>query len=285
MLRQIRFELFKMSRRPRTYIGCAAFLAMNFLLVLGIRYGGIGGMIAHQASAQGFEMIGSPANAEFMAWMVVGSPMSGPILMMFMPFFVCLIFGEIFGGESAEGTLRTVLTRPIGRSSFFTAKFAASLIYALGLVLFLGVSAYVMGLIAFGRGGLVAAGTFRRPMLTYYPEWTGMVRLALAYGVTFVGVVTVGMVALFVSSWLNSALGAIGGAIGLLFAMVIIGEIPYFAPIRDYLFSTHLFAGQNAFLDPIPWNEIRLALTCLGTYIGVLFLVSMLIFRRKDVLA
>ena len=115
-------------------------------------------------------MVGTPVNAEFLSWLVVGSPFASMILLTFMPFFICLVFGEIFGGEVAEGTLRTVLTRPIRRTSFFTSKFIACLIYAISLVFFLGLSAFLIGLVFFGRGGLLSTGTFEHPMLAWYSE-------------------------------------------------------------------------------------------------------------------
>jgi len=37
--------------------------------------------------------------------------------------------------------------------------------------------------------------------------------------------------------------------------------------------------------DPIPWHDINHALLCLGAYIAVLLIGSLLIFKRKDVLA
>lgn len=285
MLRQIGFELFKMSRRPRTYLGYSGFLLINVCVMLGLRYGHLEMIGTHGAADTGFGIVGSPANAEFMSWMVLASPLAGPILIMFMPFFVCLVFGEIFGGEVADGTLRTVLSRPIGRTSFFAAKFSAGLVYALSLALFLGISAYLIGLVFFGRGGLMVGSTFEHPMLAWYSEGAGLARLGLGYLLMCAGAVTVGMIAFFISNWLHNSLGAIGGAIMLLFTALIVGEIPYFKPIKDYLFSTHLLMGQKAFMDPIPWREIAFSLKCLGVYVGSLFIVSLAIFRRKDVLA
>ncbi len=284
MIRQIGFELYKMSQRPRTYLGFAAFLLINFFVMIGLKYGHLA-WGTHRAIHSGYAVTGSPANAEFMAWLAVGSPLSGMILIMFMPFFVCLVFGEIVSGEVAEGTLRTVLCRPIRRSSFFTAKVVASAIYSICLVLFLGISAYILGWVFFGRGGLLASGTFEHPMVAWYAHGPALARLCLSYILVCAGAVTVGMIAFFISNWLHNSLGAIGGAIMLLFTALVIGEIPYFKPIKDYLFSTHLLMGQKAFADPIPWQEIAFSLKCLALYIAALFAVSLAIFRRKDVLA
>ena len=60
----------------------------------------------------------------------------------------------------------------------------------------------------------------------------------------------VGMVAFFISVWLNNALGSIGGSMMLLFTMLIIGAIPYFKPIQDYLFTSHLFVGSEGVPRP-----------------------------------
>lgn len=284
MLRQIGFELFKMSRRPRTYLGFAAFLVINFLVLLGVKYGDIGQMAANQAVGFGSELVGRTATAEMMAWVTIASFASVPILTMFMPFFVSLIFGEIVSGESADGTLRTVLARPVRRGSLFAAKFIACMIYAAGLLGFVGLSAYVMGWIAFGRGGFISMGTFEQPMITYYNSSEALHRLALAYGLTAAAMAAFGMIAFFISTWLNNSMGAIGGAVMLLFAMFIVGEIPYFAPAKNYLISTHLLVGQKAFVDPIPWREIWTSLSYLGAYLAALFAASILIFWRKDIL-
>ena len=287
MIRLTIIELFKMSRRPRSYIGFAALLAINILFMLGMKYGGLDRELAGAAGrVGGLGVIGSPANGEFLAWTVAASPAAISILTMFMPFFVCMIFGEIFAGENAEGTLRTVLARPITRSSLFTAKFAASAIYAACLVFFLGISAYVIGVAAFGRGGLLTVDVMNNTgMIAWFSEGEGFLRLGLCYALTFVGMTCVGTAAFFISVWLGNSMGAIGGAIGLLYVLFIVGEISWFKPIHEYLFSTHFFVGTKAFLDPIPWRDIGSSVICLGAYVVAFLVISALILKRKDILA
>lgn len=285
VIRQTGFELFKMSRRPRSYTGFAAFLVANVLALLGAKYGGLAGVMAAHASGGMLEMVGSPLDAEFMAWLVVGSPLSGPILIMWLPFFVSLVLGETFAGEHTEGTLRTLLTRPVSRGSVFAAKLASSAVYASALVAFLGLSAYAIGAAVFGTGGLLSTGTLMNPMLGWFARGEALARLALAYGLTLVVVFTVGMVAFFISIWLANPLGAIAGGIMLQFATFVMSEIGYFRPAKPYLFGAHMMVGQQAFLDPIPWKTICSALACLGVYIIVLLVASAVIFRRKDILS
>lgn len=285
MLKLIGIELFKMSRRPRTYLGPSAFLIISVLVMLGMKYGGLDGELARGAGSAGmFQVAGSPANAAFMAWAVGASQMSAPILIMFMPFFTCLVFGEIMAGEATDGTLRMVFSRAVTRSGFFAAKFISCLIYGLGLTFSLGLLAYLVGLIFFGHGGLLTTGTMDKMMIAWYGESEGVLRLLGCYFLTSLGMMAIGMIAFLISTWLNNSLGAVGAAIMLLFSMFIVGEIKWFKPIKPYLVSTHFFSGGKVFLDPVPWNEIGSAVVTLTVYIVALFTISWLIFRRKDIL-
>jgi ABC-2 type transport system permease protein len=284
MIRQIGFELYKMAKRPRSYTGFAAFLVFNVIILLAAKYGGLSSQAAGQAAGGGLQMTGSPMNAEFMAWFVVGSQeFAGGMVVFWMPLFVSLVLGEIFAGENAEGTIRALLARPVTRNSVFMAKFTASLIYVSALVVFLAASAYALGAAFFGTGGLLTYGMSGK--LVWYSQGEALARLALACGLTCVVALTIGMVALFISVWLSNSLGAVAGAFMLLFATAIMSAIPYFEHIKPYLFGAHVGVGTKAFVDPIPWREIGASALCLGVYIVVLLVGSLMIFRRKDVLA
>jgi ABC-2 type transport system permease protein len=285
MLRLIGNEIFKMTRKPRTYLGFAAFLVIDILLLLGLRYGGIEGIIQNGVGGRGIQMVGSPINAVFFAWLVVGSPFSFAIVSVWIPFFSSIVSGEIMAGEHSDGTMRALLTRPINRLSLLWAKLIACMLYCILLVFFLGTVAYLFGWIWFGRGGLSATGTMMQPMLVWYPESEGLHRLVLSYLMTTLFATTVACIALFISVWLNNAVGAIGGTMLLTFMLAILGEIPYFHVVKPYLYTSYVFMGQKMFLDPIPTADIHQGLITLGIYIISFVALSAFIFRRKDILA
>jgi ABC-2 type transport system permease protein len=216
---------------------------------------------------------------------VVGSPFAFPILTVWIPFFTSIVSGEIMAGEHSDGTMRALLTRPISRLNLLWAKLVACLLYGILLVFFLGVIAYLFGWIWFGRGGLTATGTILQPMLTWFPEAEGIRRVAMSYLLTTVFSTTVACIALFISVWLNNAVGAIGGTMMLTFMLAILGEIPYFHLIKPYLYTSYVFIGQKVFLDPIPVADLHQGLITLGVYIAVFVALSAVIFRRKDILA
>lgn len=285
MLKLIGFEFFKMSRKPRTYLGAAAFVFFNILILLALKYGGIAGIMADQASGQNFQVVGSPINAAFFAWLILGSPVALTILGVWLPFFTCLVTGEIVAGEYSDGTLRPLLSQPISRMKLLGSKLTACVAYTVLLVIFLGAIAYLLGWIWFGRGALMSTGSFTHPMLTLFPEAEGLQRLLLAYLITSVYALCVGSIALFISVWLNNSIGAIGGAMLLTFVTAIMTQIPYFKTIAPYLFSDYVFLGQKVFLDPVPRSEIYHGLEVLGLYILIFTILSALIFKRKDILA
>lgn len=286
MFKLIKFELYKMSRRPRTYIGILAFIVINFLVALGIAKTGLGDIANYGANATaGLQIVGSPKNAVFVLWSVVGSFFSGPFLIMLLPFFTAMVFGEIYAGESLDGSFRTLLSRPVSRQAVISAKIIASIIYTIVLLLVLGLSAYIIGWVWFGRGDLIATGTLFHPMLAIYPESEALVRVLMCLGMNLLYLLCVGMIAFFISVWLSNPIGAIGGSVMLSITTVIISGIPYFKNIKDYFFGSHALDGQIMFFNPLPIKEIHTSIVVLGIYIIVFGLLSYLSILRKDIVA
>lgn len=283
MFRLLGFELYKMYNRPRSYVAFFGFLLICFFVVLAARYSGFDAIIEHSSMAEG--LVGTPLNAAFMAWSMLGSPFAIMSITMMLPIFVCLIFGEIHAGENADGTLRAMLAGPVTRGQVFTSKIVASLLYTVALVAFLGGIAYVLGWAAFGRGGLLALGTFEDPMIAWYSEGEATGKLVLGYALTVAPAITVGSIAYFISICFGNAIGAIGGAIMLMIVMGIVGvlPLPFAEAARPYFFSSYLLIGRQAFLDPINWKEIAQGLAVLGGYTVLSLGASLVVLRRKDI--
>ncbi len=283
MLRLLRFELFKMYSRPRTYVAFFGFLLICFFTVLGLRYGGAEGILHGSPMGSQMGMVGSPLNAGFVAWLMIGSPFAIMIITVMLPIFVCLIFGEIHAGENSDGTIRAMLAGPVTRTQVFCSKLIASILYTIALLLFLGTISYLLGWVAFGRGGLLVVGGLENPMLAWYSEGEGMWRLLFGYALTMAPALTIGSIAYFISIWLGNAIGAMGGAIMLLIVMGIVGALPYCESVKPYFFSSYMFIGMRGFYDPIPWHDIWQGLGVLGAYTVVCLGASLIILRRKDI--
>lgn len=280
MLTQIRLELFKLTRRGRSYLGFVALMGIAGLVVLGFRQESP----FQDVSALGFISAGSVLNGGLIAWFLLRFT-----IMLFLPLFVCVIAGDLISGEAAEGTLRSMLTRPQSRGRLFVSKFITAVIYTVALTLFLGIVSYVTGAIFLGRGVLMTfqSGTILYPQEIFVTESEadGLMRLLGAYTFSSLSMLAVGSIAFFLSTIVTNSLGAIGGAMVVYIAFRLLGVISYFDPIEPYLLTTHIETFERFFVEPIPWAEIRNSASILLIYVAVFAGAGFIVFSRKDVLS
>ena len=275
MLTNLRLEFLKLLRKSRTYIGPVAMCLLITLLLVGMKYG-------HQFEymrrrlEQDFIVSGSFVNAAFLARYLLEG-----IVYTFLPLFACLVCGDLIASEAADGTLRTLLCRPVTRVAVAVSKYVVGIIYVLALTLGTGLAAYLVGSVLLGRGSLLVLSGG----IWIFPEQTALVRLAAAYALVAAGMVAVGSIAFAVSTFLSNSNGAIAGAMGLLYGSVVISEIEYFAKLKPYLLTTHLDAWRRFFTNALDVHLFAESVGVMLIYSAVAFLVGLAIFQRRDVLA
>jgi ABC-2 type transport system permease protein len=280
VLKQIKLEIFKLSRRARSYLGFAAMLGLAGLVVLGLAQGPpqIGG-----ASSQGFVTAGSFLNGGFAAWFMLRVT-----LLFFLPLFACVVTGDMISSESADGTLRTLLSKPVSRESVYCAKYIAAVIYTVALTIFMGIAAYIIGAVFLGRGSLTTfqTGTIIGAQGIYiFPETEGIVRLAAAYIFAAFAILSVASIAFFISSFVSNSLGAIGSAMLTLIAFQIMGMFDFFKPISEYLFTAHMESWSGLFITNVPWEQIFKSACVLCAYSAGFFTLGLIVFARRDILS
>lgn len=277
MLAQTRIELYKLVRRTRSYLGFGWMLLVAGLMAYGFRSGPEPADMLAGGMPRDFILVGSIVNAEFVAY----SLMRGAMLT-FVPLFVCLVVGDLVAGETTDGTLRPLLARPISRAKVLTAKYAAAVLYTFVLTLFLGVAALTVSRLFFGHGDLFTVESG----IAIFGRNEALWRLAGAYTLSALGMLSVGTIAFFLSTFVANSLASLGGAMMTMYALAIIGTIPYFQTGSRYFFTTHIEAvRREMFSVPIGWHEIATSAGYLGAYAIIFFVAAMLVFVRKDVLA
>ncbi len=271
----VRMEAWKLMRRGRSYIGPAGLLAIVFPTVIGLGYGPMGSEVERYVESS-VTMIGSPLNALFIARVVLP-----PTVFLFLPLFVSIVAGDQISGEAADGTLRGLLSRPVHRLSLLAAKFAVSLMYAVGLTVFLGISAFAVGHAFFGIGGLVSffGG------IAYFGVVEGMERLLLAYALAGAYQICVCSVAFLLSVFMNSSLAPVGVTFALMLVMGAVGEIPYFERLKPFFFTSYGDLFLHAFRVPLEPERLLRGVGALGVWSGAAFGVAALAFSRKDILS
>src|ERR1041385_7198557 len=132
MWKLLKIELFKIFKRPRTYIAFGAIAAIVFLFQIALWFDGktyIELILSNIDASFDFsdDFKDRLLNGYFVCFAVLN------ILLIQMPLLVALIAGDSIAGEANMGTLRLSLTKPVSRVQYMLVKFLASFVYTVAL--------------------------------------------------------------------------------------------------------------------------------------------------------
>jgi ABC-2 type transport system permease protein len=191
------------------------------------------------------------------------------VLPVFLPVAVAIIGGDSVAGEAANGTLRYLLVRPVGRTRLLVAKLVTMIVYVLVAVLVVAAVGYLLGMWLFpaqpGTATTVVTSV-SGPTLTP-AELTA--RMAGAVGYVGVSMLGVGAIAMFLSTLSESALGATLGALAALVASQLLDTLDAAAAVRPYLPTRYWLAWIDLFREPILWRNVERGLGIQLVYVVV----------------
>lgn len=271
-------EILKTFLKWRTYIGFIAVAVIVPLVEIAVKMQGdalVKGMT--RSLARDFLFAGNLINGYFVTFLIMNS------LWVHIPFLVTLGAGDQLAGEATGGTFRLLLIRPVSRTRILVSKYATTLLYTAGLVVFMGVLSAALGIGLFGTGDVVVEWKD----LTIIPQSEAFGRLCLALALAVLGMWVVASLAFLFSSLVENAIGPIIGTMAVIIVFYIVGNFPVdmFRPIRPYLFTSYLTLWQKAMEVPIPWGEIFSWGAILGGFSVGFFLITWYLFVRKDILS
>ncbi len=271
----LRLELRKALHKARTYIGPVALTLLIIAVGFGIKHS------HHLERMKGlmerdFIVTGSIVNAAFLCRSLLeGIPFT------FLPLFTCMVCADLLASESGDGTLRMLLCRPVTRMRVIVSKYTLGVLYTVGLTLGTGMMAYLIGTIILGRGSLVLFNDG----IWVIPEHTAILRLLAAYALVASGMLAVGSISFAISTFLSNANGAIAVAMGVLYGSAVIQEIEFFAPLKPYLLTTHLEKWRGLLQGTFDTHQFLHSVGIMLAYAVVSFVIGLIIFERRDVLA
>ncbi|MEJ2887244.1 ABC transporter permease [Actinomycetospora aeridis] len=153
----IRVELLKLVRRPRTWVAVGLLCLLPTIVAIFLATTRIS-----PPPGQGAAFL----SAVLQSGSLYPAAALALVLPIFLPVAVAVIAGDSVAGESAQGTLRYLLVRPVRRTSLLVAKLVAVVVFVVGSVLAVAGSSYVVGVSLFGAGDPVA-------VVRALPEVTG----------------------------------------------------------------------------------------------------------------
>ncbi|MCX8105500.1 MAG: ABC transporter permease [Ignavibacterium album] len=278
MFTLISIELYKIFRKWRTYIGFIAIGVLVPIIHIAMVYEGKNTIdFMTRNIQQSFVFVGNLLNTYLISYIVLNS------LTVHIPFLITLVGGDLLAGEATAGTYRIMLTRPVTREKFATAKFFAGVIYTNLLILWLAVMSLVLGYFIFGVGELLI---IKSDVIIIFKQNDVLWRFLGAYGYASLGMTVVASLAFLFSSLVENAIGPIVSTMAVIIVFVIISAInvDLLQSIRPYLFTNYISSWQLFFDDPVDFTEIFKSAGILIVHILIFFIATLIIFRRKDIL-
>jgi ABC-2 type transport system permease protein len=268
-VRSLGREFVKILFQRRTYVGWAGLLAVPLLIVLALDL----------SSSKPGPGEGPPFFAAILNnGIFVPLAAIGALSLFLLPLVASMAGAFPLAGEAEMGTMKTWMSRPIGRSTVLFSKWGVAIAYV------------VVGMLLVGIGGLLAGwAVFGIHPLTTLSGNTigigaGLARIALANLLILAALLCMVSLALCVSTLTDSSLTAAISAMVVFVVLTILNGFSYFDFMKPYTFTSYELAFTNLFREPIYWQPIRNAVLTYGVTVAGLLLVSWLIFRRKDIL-
>jgi len=292
----LRIELFKIFKRPRTYIAFGAIAIIVFLFQVALWFDGktyVDLVLSNIDTSFDFsdQFKHRLLNGYFVCFAILN------ILLIQMPLLVALVAGDSIAGEANMGTLRLSLVRPVSRRQYILVKYLASLVYTISLLLFLAILALLGSLLIFGTNDLIV---FRSMSIHQMSANDVLWRYTAAFGYATVALTTVASLAFLLSVFADNAIGPIIATMSIVIVFTILSEmnIPlYDRTIKPYLFTTHMVAWKGFFyvksdaggttikgsIENLP--AILKSLAILLSYIFFFLGSALFVFQRKDILS
>ena len=277
MIRLINIELFKIVKKPRTYIGFLAIFLIVGALQLAMYFEGEELIsIAIQNLENDFRLEGKIINANLLTYILLNS------IIIHIPILICLVTGDAIAGEAATGTLRLILQRPFKRSEIYIAKAITGFLYTISLMVFLAGMTYGLGLLLFGTGDLIVLRRGVTVIASDDVTW----RFFYAFCSGTLSMIVVASLSMMISSFVNNAIGPIVGTIAILIGLNIIFTLgaPIFKDILPYIFTSHITKWQYFFDFDIDNLVLQQSVVVQFVYILIFNLVGIWNFNRKDIL-
>jgi ABC-2 type transport system permease protein len=287
----ISIELYKIFRRPRTYIAFAAIAALIMVIQFGLKMDGqsYAGFLMKDINDT-LTVDGNVLNGYLICYILL------QLLLVHVPLLVALIAADMISGEANLGTLRLLFTTPYSRTQWVIGKFIAASIYTIVLLIWLAFLALFVSMWIFGTDDLFL---MKSNYVVLIQDKDVLWRYVGAFVFASFSLLTVTSLGFLMSSIANNSIGPIVGTMSAIVFFTILStlNIPLFSIIKPYLFTTHMNNWKEFFDIKVDGNneaiygtilniaKIKTSLIVLTLHIILFVTASVIITKRKDILS
>lgn len=243
MFRLLQIELYKIFKRPRTYIAFGVITVIILLVQIALKFGGkeyVGLMMS--GLNESFEVKPEEILNGYLVCFIILN-----LLLIHVPILVALVAGDVVAGEANMGTLRLVVSKPVSRFELLVVKFFASTVYTFLLLIWVAILALLVSILLFGTNQLAVPRELEFNIISTND-------ILWRYGAAFVfaglGLITVAALAFMFSVFSDNSVGPIVTTVCVVIVFTILTQlqIPFYdETVKPYLFTTHMLGWKGFF--------------------------------------
>lgn len=265
----IRWELYKLLRQRRTLFALGATALVPILFVAALE-------ITRQGPPEG--------EAPF-ATQLLDNGLIVPLVTLafatfvLLPLVVAFVAGDAIAGEVSAGTLKTVLSRSVGRTELFFSKVAAVFLYCVAAAATLAAVGLAAGYLSGGFAPL--AGPGGAPISVA----RGIALVWGGAGLVSIPLMALASFAILLSAATHNSLGSGVGAVVLVLLLRLASGLGLAGPLDPFLITNQFEAWLNLARDPIAWEPIIRSLWVSALWAAASLSAAWMLFVRRDVLS
>ena len=269
LLRFLRSELRLVAGRRRNQAGVLVLMALPIAIVVGNKVSGHGD--GGGGTGAGFvdQITNNGIFAAFAALTIE--------LGLFLPLGIAMVSGDAVAGEAQAGTLRYLLTVPVGRTRMLVVKYLALVVTGIFGAVVVAVTGVVFGATFFGVGPLTTLSGGQIPLTD------GVWRLALSVLYVSAGLAALAAVGLFVSTLTEQPIAVTVVVMVFTAGSWILDSIPQLAAIHPWLMVDRWLSFADLMRDPPEWGTVVSGLGVDAAYAAVFLLAAWASFTNRDV--
>jgi ABC-2 type transport system permease protein len=287
----ISFELYKIFRRPRTYIAFGAIAALIIVIQFGLKVDGKSySDFLMKDISDTLTIDGNVLNGYLICYILL------QLLLVHVPLLVALIAADMISGEANLGTLRLLFSTPFTRTQWVLGKFIAASIYTIVLLIWLAFLALFVSMWVFGTDDLFL---MKSSYVVLIEQNDVLWRYVGAFVFASFSLLTVTSLGFLMSSIANNSIGPIVGTMSAIVFFTILStlNIPLFSVIKPYLFTTHMNNWKEFFDIQVNENneaikgtilniaKIKTSLIVMSVHIILFVSAATFITKKKDILS
>ncbi|QQR99384.1 MAG: ABC transporter permease [Austwickia sp.] len=259
-------ELALIAGRRRNQAGLAVLASVPIIMAIAVK-------VSQPRAGRGPDFLSSiTANGLFVAFAALTVEMT-----MFLPLAIAMVSGDSVAGEANIGTLRYLLTVPVGRTRLLVVKYLSLVVAAVWAVTLVAVVGAIVGIVMFGTGPLTSLSGSQLPFST------AVVRLILVVLYLGAGLAALAAVGLFISTLTEQPMAA---AVALMIVTIvswILDAIPQVDWLAPYLIVHEWLAFGDLLRDPIATEAIGRGLLVDLCYAIFFWALAWARFAGKDI--